>query len=194
MNEVATVETPSNSEADTMKLIEGFTAVFNRARDSIIDASRLAREVAEVRQELEAIKREMEELRRQNAALDDQLAHVRQQRDEALAESGEWRRKHEELTRSHENFKATAEAQLVSANQTNETLQNAHNEVLQELDTARVRIAERERELDSAHQELERVKARSAKMEEQIKSLHSLIAPPEVEQVEAPKPAFGSSW
>lgn len=57
--------------------------VFDNALNAIVEASKLAKEVATLRSEFDSLRREMEALRADKKWLDEQLFNVRQQRDQA---------------------------------------------------------------------------------------------------------------
>ena len=74
---------PTEDDAEMRKVAE----VFDKARNAIIDSSRLAKEVAELRAVVESFKRDLEGLRERNATLDEALANTRRQRDDAQTEN-----------------------------------------------------------------------------------------------------------
>lgn len=70
----------TQEEPEGMSMVR---SVFERASNAIVEASRLSKEIAEIRTQLDAIKREVEEVQRRNRELDEMLTTTRQQRDEA---------------------------------------------------------------------------------------------------------------
>lgn len=74
--------TPTQDEPEGMSAVR---QVFDRAANAIVDASKLAKEVAAIRNELDNMKRDMDYLRARNKELDEMLATTRAQRDEAQA-------------------------------------------------------------------------------------------------------------
>lgn len=61
-------------------------SVFERAANSIVQASELAKVVADLKVEVTGLKEDIEKVRRANQALDEALTNVRTQRDEAQAQ------------------------------------------------------------------------------------------------------------
>lgn len=75
----ATTLAPSEDE------MRGVAETFGRMRDAVIDASKLASEVAELRNSVGALRNELENLRSTNRWMDGQITELRVARDEALA-------------------------------------------------------------------------------------------------------------
>src|ERR1700723_1814246 len=69
-----------DSEMTTVK------AVFEKASNAIVDASRLKVEVGDLRAAVDGLRQEVEKVRSQNQWLDEQLTNVRGQRDKATGE------------------------------------------------------------------------------------------------------------
>lgn len=80
---MATTLAPSEDEMTKV------TEVFAKMRDAVIDASKLAQEVAELRSAVEGMQRELASLRDSNRWLDQQVTELREQRDTALREKHE---------------------------------------------------------------------------------------------------------
>ena len=71
----------TTEEVSQMRVISD---AFDKARNAVLEGSKLSREIAALRAEFEAFKTEMQSLRERNATLDEALTNTRRQRDEAL--------------------------------------------------------------------------------------------------------------
>ncbi len=76
-----TTETTNTGHEDEA-MLHKFVEVFDKARNAIIDASRLAKEVDGLRQEVAGLTGQVQQIREQNQFLDEQLALIRKHRDE----------------------------------------------------------------------------------------------------------------
>ena len=74
----ATTLAPSEEE------MRGVAETFARMRDAVIDASKLASEVAELRNAVGSLRNELESLRSTNRWMDGQITELRKQRDEEV--------------------------------------------------------------------------------------------------------------
>ena len=105
-----TATTLAPSEEDMTRVTE----VFAKMRDTVIDASKLAGEVAELRNSVGALRNELETLRERNRWADEQITTIRMQRDEAMAQRSEFsndcakaRNERDELQRHCDNQRET---------------------------------------------------------------------------------------
>lgn len=89
------------TEDETMQAFAKMAEFVGKARDAIVNASALAKEVSELRGQFEALKAEMEEAHRKNADFEQQLAFVRSERDDALKTADNLRTMHTEAVNNH---------------------------------------------------------------------------------------------
>lgn len=129
--------------------------VFAYASDTIVEASRLRQDFAQLRVEVDGLRDELSRLRRQNEFMDEQLVNVRRSRDEAHGKI------HELEGTLHERHVHIQELE-------------ARNKNLQfDLDTTKNELGNARKERDDAQlhvMELEEANAKLAKQVEDVKS------------------------
>lgn len=109
MNEVGTTAplSPNSQEPD----MTGVRAMFDKAINAMVDATKLAHEVGELRKQVFEINESLEYLRKRNAELDGLLHDVRRQRDEAQAELNQVKSENRELHSQIEGLTSSRDSQ-----------------------------------------------------------------------------------
>lgn len=90
--------------------ISAIKRMFDRAANAIVDSSRLAKEVAELRAIVADLKDQVEKVRAHNEYLDEQITHLRTQRDEARDELYKVRRELTDTNHERDDLRKVNEA------------------------------------------------------------------------------------
>lgn len=120
MNEVGNTAplSPNSQEPDMTSVRE----LFDRAVNAMIDSTKLAKEVAELRHQVQDITDSLEYLRRKNTELDGMLGDVRRQRDEAQHDLATTKSENRELHSQIEGLTSSRDSQERVIAQLNEEL------------------------------------------------------------------------
>ena len=181
--EMAIQVSPEAESEDQM--IANLRTVFEKACNSIVDATRLAREVGELRQSVSELKAELDRIIGRNKELDEQLltirrsrdaalndlAFARRERDEAEAENAQLQRRIEELLLSREQDRS---AFLAEIGQARESLKVAGtsidfaNEVKAKLGEDNAKLRD---QLAAARRENEHISSQASAMGQEVASL-----------------------
>lgn len=188
----------ANQEDNEMARV---TEVFDKARNAIIDASRLAKEVAALRETVETVKTDLQGLRERNAFLDDMLASVRRQRDEAETElaatkaqrdearndrdhwhraSDEWERRAGDFERKYEDERTLFNTQHSELNTTIAELQQSRSRVAyleDALQSAQKRGDEWSARAENAEFDLETTRAELKGLRQKLQAIQAIFAP-----------------
>lgn len=148
------------------------TQTFDKMRDAVINGSKLAEEVAELRKTVEALRlttqglqRDIEYYRERNAALDDALISAKHERDEAKSKEAALRRELEDT-----------EGNLISANSTIDSLRGMLSSQISQKDAV---VKERDDALLEnmrLEEDLKHSMARNAEYENRVTNQASYIA------------------
>ena len=171
----ATTLAPSEEE------MRGVAETFARMRDAVIDASKLASEVAELRNAVGSLRNELESLRSTNRWMDGQITELRKQRDDA----------HYQLTIANDELNKTfndRNSLQVHCDNQRETLARLNEQV-----------AELRKERDEAQFQVEIAREAIVALEGKLKGVVELVCPkvPEpvvVEQPRDPETQQFKSW
>lgn len=163
MTDVATLSTEDN---ETMQAFTKVSEFVSKARDAIISASTLAKEVGELRSQFEALKAEMEEAHRKNADFEQQLAFVRSERDAALRDS-----------EHHQANSVTLEAEVVTVKRELETLQGQHLTLSTEHQETSESYRLAQIEVNALKAEVDRLNSDRARVESELESIQRILRP-----------------
>jgi chromosome segregation ATPase len=124
-----TATTLAPSEDEMNKIAETFA----KMRDFVIDTSRLAGEVAELRREVEATADELQILRGTNRWMDAQITELREARDEAISEKHASEDAAFQARQEVERLTAYSERQREELGRLNKKLVETDNDLLTEM-------------------------------------------------------------
>ena len=142
MSDGTTATTLAPSEDEMNKFQHFFGEIFGNMRDTVINASRLASEVGELRKAVEDMKHEVSTLRENARWLDQSLVETREARDRAIAEGRELR-----LGLSEAQAVArAAQEQIVSLNDSLKRTTDSLEQAKKSWDNAELRVMELEDE------------------------------------------------
>jgi chromosome segregation ATPase len=123
---------PSHDEPEGMSMVR---QVFERASNAIVEASKLAKELEQIRQEVEQIKRDLDYMRARNKELDEMLATTRQQRDEARQSAADTTAKLSQATSELDSTKYHLEQMTNQRNTLEEQVRKLNEDLSQAMDS-----------------------------------------------------------
>lgn len=160
---------PTESEMSNIRQL------FERAANSIVDASKLAAEVADLRRIVEETKREIETVRNNNKWLDEQLQETRKARDEARSEA------HDKGLRLNE-----ANAKIDGLESRSSSQEQTITSLKQEIDSLYKHLDQTEGERDKALALVDRLVAKAEQAQEHLSKVMAVFAPePKAEEPKA---------
>lgn len=132
-------------------------SLFAQAADTIVEASKLRREVNDVRNDLNSLRSELETMRQRNAWLDEQIGTLREQRNIALSERDETRNelehsKQQLLLLNHSLDQAQAQitsqvSTIAEYDQENDRLREEKNALATQLEETRIEAGHKDRRI-----------------------------------------------
>ena len=112
-----TMESKVNPTESEMNMV---TEVFSKMRDSVIEASALASEVAKLRVQVDEIAKETDNLRQTNRWMDGQIVELRRARDDAEVRYGNASNERDEVKRERDRLQTHSDNQSAELHRLNE--------------------------------------------------------------------------
>jgi len=149
---------------------------FERMRDAIINSSKLAEEVAELRVSVEGLRQEVEKARSTNRWLDEQVTQLRQARDLVFAERNK------------------AQADLIEMTADRDRLQRHADNQRAELERLNRELSESKRLRDDAELRVMELEEQNAQLKESWEKAQAIFCPPTLSQGTEAAPDPSTDW
>lgn len=151
---------------------------FEQIANTVVDASELRKEVAELKHELEGIRADIQRVQEQNFRMDQQITQLRSERDELQRELGEVRRANDDLSISNTqlaNRCDSLEQSLYTTEHQRDEWQDKHKNILEDRDAQLIKVMELEEMVKGLTETLEGWRQRAEAAERDMETVRNVF-------------------